>query len=116
KGLNGSTLMWEITITTGASLRIDITEMLTSKDKSDLIEMRGEVKRMLQNKVVIAKLINSSREVIFTYDGSIAVSDGLAIIILNSNDVPIGEDFEKLNLKANLKLEKIKVYWQNYRK
>lgn len=101
-------------ITDGASIQIDITDMFLHNDKADLIELRKLIKKRFPRGSIQVKLMNQNKNITLNYDGMSAINAKNIRLLLNGNDVVKGDEFDRVDLKSDYQLQKIKIYWKNY--
>lgn len=104
-------------ITTGAAIQIDVSEMvLTGGQKMNLLETRRTVSDMFSKGSIEAALIAGNKRIMLTYQGGTLVNNDSARLVLSGNEDPIGVDFSAIVIKTDVKLERVKIYWKNYKK
>jgi len=104
-------------ITTGATIQIDVSEMiLTGGQKMGLLEARRAVSDMFSMASIDAVLISEKKKIILTYQGGIIVNNDSVRLVLCGSEDPTGLDFSDIVIKTDIKLERVKIYWKNYKK
>lgn len=104
-------------ITTGAAIQIDVSEMVfTGGQEMNLLETRRTVSDMFSKGSIEAALIAGSKRIMLTYQGSTLVNNDSARLVLSGNENPIGVDCSAIIIKTDVKLERVKIYWKNYKK
>lgn len=104
-------------ITTGAAIQIDVSEMvLTGGQKMNLLETRRTVSDMFSKGSIEATLIAGNKRIMLTYQGGTLVNNDSARLVLSGNEDPTGVDFSAIVIKTDVKLERVKIYWKNYKK
>jgi hypothetical protein len=107
-----------IAITTGASIEVDVSSMITKNPQEGVVEFRRRVNTMLPLGAIEAKLLGSeTRAVALRYDGSVAYSENQVMLSLTSDTgVPTGTEFTQVVVMSRVDLKSIKVSWRNYKK
>jgi len=103
-------------ITSGASIQIDITKMLLYSVKGDIIKTRKSVSNMFPDGSVEAILSTHKGDISLKYEGGSLISNDNVRLALYSENIPTDTAFNVVTLKTSVNLEKIKVYWKNYKK
>lgn len=104
-------------ITSEASLYVDVTSMVP-KDQMTIDLSRKWVEINVTPGCVKAILRgDSSISVSLEFDGvSSFEPDKLFLILVSSNGIPVSQKYKKLSLTSCIPLNKVHVYWKNYRK
>ncbi|MBU2714151.1 hypothetical protein [Zooshikella harenae] len=103
-------------ITQGASIQIDVTKMLDPFSKGDLFKVRSAISDLFKSGSIEVTLGEGDEAVRLEYKGSTLISNDRVSLALVGDNIPTGIDFTKLVLKTEVKLERIKIYWKNYKK
>jgi len=104
-------------ITTGASIEIDVSSMITKPQQEGIIEFRRRVAEMFPAGTIEVKLFGKDkREVVLRYGEGAAFSNDAVFLVLYADDgVPPDVEFERVLLTSRIKLKAVKVAWKNYK-
>ena len=104
-------------VTTGASIQIDITEMLPPFSKGDLFKVRRAISEMFPDSSIEATLTSEgSKTIRLRYQGYSLIGNETASLKLSRNEIPTGVDFKTITIKTDVKLERVKISWRNFQK
>lgn len=103
-------------ITSGASIQVDITEMLPKSIKRDIIKTRKSVSNMFPDGSMEAILSTDKGDISLRYEGGSLIGNDGVRLALYGEEMPTDIDFNVVTLKSNVNLEKVKIYWKNYTK
>jgi hypothetical protein len=104
-------------INSGASVQIDVTRMIQFDDKPDVIEIQKRADALFSDEVIEVVLVETDKtHVLSLKNGGASVNANSAILSLSGQDIPTGVDFKELKITSSIKLEKIKIYWKNFKK
>ncbi len=103
-------------ITSGASIQVDITEMLPKSIKRDIIKTRKSVSNMFPDGSIEAILSTDKGDISLRYEGGSLIGNDGVRLALYGEEMPTDIDFNVVTLKSNVNLEKVKIYWKNYTK
>lgn len=104
-------------VTTGASIEINISSMITKPRQEGILEFRRRIKEAFPPGNIEATLTGKDTQpVMLRYDGASAYSEHEVILILNADGgVPTGFEFERLIVTSRIKLKSVTVSWKNYK-
>jgi len=103
-------------ITQGATIQIDVSEMLMKDGGKNVLEIRDAVRNRFPDKSIEVGLIGGQEEVRLTYQGAVMANNDSVRLILSSDAFPTGVDFSRMVIKTDVELIKVKIYWRNYKK
>lgn len=104
-------------ITQGASVQIDVSKMIPTKENIGIVERRSLAKEVFPDGVVIeAKLTGKNGEVSLQYEGNVIVGNNMVRLKLSNVHIPTSVEYDKISLRSSVKLDKVRVYWKNYSK
>ena len=104
-------------ITTGANIQIDVSNMIIKDTlKINLIETRRIVSDMFDKGSIQAVLISENDKIMLTYQGETFINENNIRLVLSANKVSIRVDFSAIEMTSDVRLEKIEVFWKNYKK
>jgi hypothetical protein len=103
-------------ITSGASIQIDVTEMLSKSIDRDIIKTRKNIANMFSGGSIEAILSNATVDINLKYEGGNLISNDSIKLALYAENIPTDTDFNVVTLKSSVNLERVKVYWKNYKK
>lgn len=105
-------------ITDGASLRIDVSEMLTDKNFKDIPKMRENIAGIFSENSIRGKLIGESGSVDFNFTGNTAIGADEVLLGLYSTtgSLRTNVEYDRVVINTNITLENIRIYWKNHSK
>lgn len=101
-------------ITSGANLKIDVSHMLPRCIEMNISECRRAISTIFPSGSIVATLSNGDIEHSFIYEDGSAIGNETTMLVLHSKNIPLGVDFNEINIKTSVNLKQVKVYWQNY--
>ncbi len=101
-------------ITQGASIQIDVSEMLMKDGENNIIEIRNRVRNHFPENSVEVELIGEQVEINLTYQGGVSTNKDSVRLVFSNNEMPTGVDFNRIVIKTNVGLSRVKIYWRNY--
>ena len=104
-------------ITTGASLEIDVSNILTKSQKEGIPEFRERVGKLFPANTLSASLVQENgEETSLLYSGSHLFNNKSTMLSLYSESgVPTDQKFVKVVVKSKIKLEGVTIRWKNYK-
>ncbi len=118
-GVDGYTVILQepiSAITPGASIQIDVTEMLDPFGKGDLFKIRSAISDLFKEGSIKVTLGEGSEAIRLVYEGGSLIGDDSVFLALSGENIPTGVDFNKLIIKTEIQLKRVKIYWKNYKK
>ena len=103
-------------ISSGASIQIDITEMVPESVKGDIIKTRKSVSNIFTDGSIEAILSTDIGDINLRYEGGILIRNAGVRLAIYSAKIPTYTDFNMVTIKTDVNLKNIKVYWKNYKK
>lgn len=105
-------------LTEGASLRIEVTQMIKERNPRSISKDREEVEKLFPDRSVRATLVgeSSTHELVFTGNTSIGNED--VAISLHSTTYPISTnvEYDKVIIDTDVPMENVRIFWSNYSK
>ena len=101
-------------ITAGASIQVDVSEMVLRGSGNDLLQVRRKISEMFPLGSIEATIEGAANSIRLTYTGHTAVNNDSARLLLTADSVPTGVEFHKLSVMTDVDLTRVKVYWRNY--
>lgn len=105
-------------ITTGASIIIDVTNMLPNVNigSSGIVESRRLIRERIPPRNIRARLIaEDETEVILSVFGTSLTHDSAWVTLSSRTGVPTDLEFKKVIIESATELNDVVVYWRNYR-
>jgi len=105
-------------ITSGASIKIDITKMLPDANikSSGFIEAQRLIEERIPFRSTRARLISKDGSEILLSDYGISLSNDSAWYSLSSRTgVPTDLEFTKVIIESSVELTDVTIYWRNYK-
>ena len=104
-------------ITSGASILIDISSMVSDKERESARNSDKELIAMFPPESIVAKLIgNDDYEVMLKFNGGFQVgNDTIELILHAESGIPAGIEFNKVHIQSTIELSSVKVFWKNYK-
>ncbi len=103
-------------ITQGASIQVDVWEMLSVNDDKDVIQIRDAISNRFPDGSIEGTLFGDDKEVRVLFRGGVLVSKDSARLVLSSDKMPTSVDFSKVFVRSSIELERVRIYWKNYKK
>ena len=104
-------------ITGGASVEIDITNLLTNNDKNISVINNDFIYKLFPPNSIQGEIITSENEIIkIQYYGGISYGgkNDIRLILISKKSIPTNKNFIKLRLKSKKTMNSVKVYWRNF--
>lgn len=103
-----------VAITSGASLNIDVSNMLENPKPYNL-EWRTHLDHMFPPKSMSAKLVTSGGEMVsLVYEGYSSYNGESVRLILEGENIPTNVKFTKVIIETEIPLQDVLVYWRNF--
>lgn len=103
-------------LTFGASVEIDITQMLDKKTiKSlDILLLKTVIEKKFPQGSVRAILQNNKQSIVLQHNGGMIIDNGSVRLRLYG-DVPTSVDFNNLKILTDVELKQVYIFWKNSR-
>ena len=102
-------------INSGASIQLDVTEMLSSDIDKGVTVIRTEIKELFPDGSIEATLFGEGSNINLEYRGSL-ISKNSIRLQFKSNQMPTDKEFSSLVLKTKVNLKRVKFFWRNHQK
>lgn len=103
-------------ITSGASIQLDVSSMAAWNGKEDILAFRKRLSDLFPSGTIKAKLVGNGEEVTLSYQGNHQFNkDNVMLSLYTDDGIPTGVEFTKVIIESSIKLNRIKVYWKNYK-
>jgi hypothetical protein len=103
-------------ITSGASIQIDVSKMDLLSIKRSITETRNIVAKEFPVRSVKVTLKGEGEKVQLIYQGAILANNDGVRLVLSSDKIPIDVNFNEVIVRTNVELQRVKIYWKNYKK
>ena len=105
-------------ITTGASIQVDVSSMISYSSSDEISAFRGKLLKLFPQNSIKGKLVQKNgNEVLLTYNGDhLFNSKEVLISLYAENGVPLDKEFEKVELQSDRLLTSVSIYWKNHKK
>jgi len=103
-------------ITSGASIQVDVSSTAAWNGKEDILVFRKKLSDLFPPGAIKAKLVGKGKEVTLSYQGNYQFNkDNVMLSLCADNGIPTGVEFTKVIIESSIDLNRIKVYWKNYK-
>jgi hypothetical protein len=104
-------------VTTGASLEIDVSNILIKPKEEGIPEFTERVEKLFPPYTISASLMQADgKEVVLIYTGGHSYNHESTRLSLYSEDgVPTDQEFAKVVIITKAKIEGVTVHWKNYK-
>lgn len=105
-------------ITTGASIQIDVTSMISYTHGEDIVEFRKTLFSILPKNSIRGMLVTKNNmEIQLDYKGKHLFNEQAVLLTLSKSDgIPLDKEFEKVIIETDNDLKSVKILWKNFKK
>jgi len=104
-------------ITSGASIQIDVSSIVSWDTKEGILEFRQRLKKQFPPGSIKAELFgDGNKKTTLTYKGNhLFNKDSVMLSLYGDNGVPTDVEFKKVILTSSIELKGVKVLWKNHK-
>lgn len=104
-------------ITSGASIEIDVSNIIKLSQKDDINEFRSKVKKLFPPHSIEARLVQKDgKESTLSYGGNFLINkENTRLSLYSEKGVPTNKEFSKVIITSKIRIKDVKVYWKNYK-